>query len=218
MRKSAAAAAALFATVSIVPSSGLASTTSPMGLRPSSSGPDVREFRDPDEPGIGSTDIRRVVVDNNKRRVHVWVKEAGRLHQETRLWIDSVKADPGPEYLVGGYQNSEFSGWRVEGFGDPKKRRTWHCGGFRMKDDGQDRWVHYLMDSECLRGPGHIRVHVDSKGDKARDFAPDKSASGNKRFYAWVNRAGRLQQDRAGQRDVGSLTAVNVEDACERLY
>jgi hypothetical protein len=188
-----------------------------MGLTPSGSSDDVREFRDSDEPGIGSTDIRRVVVDNGHRWVHVWVREAGRLHQETRLWIDSVKADPGPEYLVGGYQNSEFFGARVDRFGD-RTRPTWRCSGLRMEDDGQDRWVHYKFRQGCVRGPGHIRVHVDSKGNGARDFAPDKSASGNKRFYGWVNRAGRLQQDRAGQLDVGSLTAVNVEDACERLY
>nr|MBA3265331.1 hypothetical protein [Nocardioidaceae bacterium] len=167
--------------------SGMASSTTSLGGTAPASIAEEVEFRDADEPGIGSTDIRRVVVLNSNRWVHVWVKQAGRRHAETRLWIDSVKADPGPEYMVGGYQNSEFFGSRVERFGDPT-RATWQCNSLRMQDDGTSRWVHFVMRPACLRGPGHIRVHADSKGNGARDHAPDNSASGHKRFYDWVMR------------------------------
>lgn len=187
MRKSTVVAAALCVGAVIAPTAGFASP-SPAPVRTSTdSALTVGLFRDSDEPRIGSTDIRRVVVDNGNRLVRVRVKEAGFRHLETRLWIDSVKSDPGPEYLISGYQNSEFFASRVEGFGDPTKP-TWRCDRLRMIDDGTSRWVTFRFKSECLRGPGSIRVHADSRGNGDRDHAPNNSQSGDKRFYAWVSR------------------------------
>ncbi len=191
MRQSAAVAAAFFATASLAPSTGLASSSPSTGLSTPASAADLREFRDTDEPRIGSTDIRKVVVDNGDSWVKVRVKEAGFRHSETNLWIDSAKADPGPEYLISGYQNSEFFGGRVEGFDDETKP-TWHCDGLRMRDDGSSRWVVFTFKSTCTRGHGAIRVHADSKGNAGRDHAPNNSPSGDKRFYDWVPRGTAL--------------------------
>lgn len=178
--------------VALIAAMGLAASTGVAALAPAQ-GESARAltatFRDGDEARSGPTDIRVVRVDNRERKVHIWVKEARRKHFATKVYIDSVRSDTGPEYLISGYQNSEFIAYRVEGFKD-QSDHVWQCSGVRMADDGTSRWVHYSFRSDCARGAGGIRVHAASKGRLrgTGDVAPDNSSTGHKRFYAWVAR------------------------------
>lgn len=104
------------------------------------------------------------------------------------FWLDTNSADPGPEYRVDAYPNTEVLPLqKVANFDSPGIDRS--CAGLRVQADASDGdetpFAKIIVPRSCLGTPTRVRVAVVGfyQTPTITDWAP-----GERRFYPWVNR------------------------------
>lgn len=148
------------------------------------------ERRFPDRDGGGGTAITYVRVANAGATLTVVIGHRSRLAADN-VWIDSRPADYGPEYVLVLRANSNFSfpGAHVDGF-DDEHTTPWRCRGARLHSDNLEPGAvsRATIPQRCVRGPGRVRVHVESfGGGDGKDRAPNFGTYAG-RFTPWIAR------------------------------
>ena len=116
----------------------------------------------------------------------VWVQvdHSSRMKLDT-FWIDTRPRDPGPEYRLFMLANSDSGGIdRTDTFNGPGRR--WRCeSGVVMHSDNFEVGARSFVGipQHCLRGPGAVRVHVQSK---SRGGLVDDAPNPRFGFTPWV--------------------------------
>ena len=103
-----------------------------------------------------------------------------------RFWLDTNSSDPGPEYRVDVFPNSEVIPLlKVANFASPGiKQRS--CTGLRVQADaGGEEFAKVIVPRSCMGTPSRVRVSVVGyyEDPDIVDWAP-----GTERFTPWVNR------------------------------
>jgi hypothetical protein len=100
------------------------------------------------------------------------------------FWLETDSDDPGPEYRIKVYPNSEVVPIRkVESFAD--NGSAIDCDYRASADAGGSDYVRILVPRDCIGTPDRIRVSVRANyyipGPNLVDWGP-----GRKRFFGWV--------------------------------
>lgn len=105
-----------------------------------------------------------------------------------QFWLDTDPEDPGAEYRVDVFPNSEIVPLqKVTNFDSPGKDLK--CSGLRVVADASDGdetpYTKVTVPRSCLGTPNKVRVSVVGyyTDPTVVDWAP-----GEKKFYPWVNR------------------------------
>lgn len=147
-------------------------------------------FSDPADAAGPVSDIRRVVVNNATTRNRVAVRAdmgAVILGDSAILWLDTKRADAGPEYKVRLYPESDgFTLRRVNSFAG--KGHAVRCSGMRLRAAaGQHQTFTWSFPRSCLKNPGKVRATVRARWLFASRVVIDW-APGYHRFTGWVAR------------------------------
>ena len=128
-----------------------------------------------DRDGGGGTAIQRIEVQNGTDNVWVWIGHKRNLAGD-EVYLDTVPSNPGPEYRLRMWANSDGGSIRkVEGF-TAGPGQAMRCDGLKMHSDNYDpgAWSSVRIPQSCLRGPGAVRVATQSWNDRgAYDDAPN---------------------------------------------
>jgi hypothetical protein len=146
---------------------------------------DIRTF--PDVSGH----ITGVRVSHGPRTLGITAYDAEMtLDTYYHFWVDTDSTNPGPEYKVEVYPNSDGIFFkRVGNFAS--RGVTVRCRGLRAIADvfGED-YAKVIIPRSCIGEPSRVRVAVvgyyqedDDRRIDVVDWAP-----GEERFYPWVNR------------------------------
>ena len=143
---------------------------------------DDRAF--PDHDGGGPTAVQKVIVLNRVHMLWVEVQHKSTMNEDV-FWIDTHPDDPGPEYRLFMYANSDVFGMQqTDSFQGPGRR--WPCErGVVMHSDNFDdeAWSWIGIPQRCMTGPGAVRVHVQSVSRAhVKDDAPNREFG----FMPWV--------------------------------
>ena len=138
-------------------------------------------------PDVGSY-ITSVRVSHGPSTIGVTAFDA-EMEFTTRyqFWLDTNPSDPGPEYRVDVFPNSEIVPLlKVANFNSPGIKQPF-CTGLRVQADagGDDEFAKIIVPRSCMGTPSRVRVSVVGfyQTPKVTDWAP-----GEQRFYPWVNR------------------------------
>ena len=142
---------------------------------------DIAEFPD---PGAHITKLR---VVHGPATVGVTAYDAEmEFTTRYRFWLDTNSSDPGPEYRVDVYPNSEVIPLlKVANFDSPGIKQP-SCTGLRVQADaGGEEFAKVIVPRSCMGTPSRVRVSVVGyyEDPDITDWAP-----GTERFTAWVNR------------------------------
>ncbi len=159
-------------------------------LTPAAATAQTRWFRDSQGDVAPSVDIHRVQVINGEpgnAAVRVSVVQRALLPGDVfDVWLDTVPADPGPEFRAAWIADSDsLALLRVSSFSDQGVAVS--CPGFRVRGDVSEPRTasHVLMPRPCLGNPHAVRVSVRAErqvGSRlVKDWAP-----GALQFYDWV--------------------------------
>jgi hypothetical protein len=143
---------------------------------------DDRMFYDRD--GGAATAVQKTIVFNRAHMLWVEVNHNSRMYEDD-FWIDTRPHDPGPEYRLYMYANSDVFGiQQTDTFEGPGWH--WSCEhGVVMNSDNfaAGAWSWIGIPQHCLRGPGAVRVHVRSR---SRGGLVDDAPNHQFGFTPWV--------------------------------
>jgi len=138
-----------------------------------------KSFRDPSGDSGRATDISRVDVKYDDKRLRVTARYPGSelTGSRVRYWLDTDRSDKGPEIFIDIIPNSdglfmaEVEGWKKPFRGDPIE-----CRGFRAWADGLNdapkrTWM--KVPSSCIDSPKKVRVAVQTKRGSSSDWVKD---------------------------------------------
>jgi hypothetical protein len=151
---------------------------------------ETQTFRDQRGEVSASVDIHRVKVINGSASTHrvkvVVTQRRLKGGDEIDVWIDTKRANPGPEYRAGVKANTNALGLlMVRRWGSPGQVVA--CPRFRATSDQfrPGNWTRISIPRRCLADPGAIRVSARVRRHAAdgwvRDWAPKRHV-----FYDWV--------------------------------
>ena len=102
------------------------------------------------------------------------------------FWLDTNSADPGPEYKVPVYADSDgLFLMKVANFSSSGIKSN--CAGIdAIADADGPEYAKLIVPRSCIGTPGRIRVAVVGYYDENPDVVD--WAPGEERFYPWVNR------------------------------
>lgn len=134
-----------------------------------------RRFDDPTGDTMGRSDIRWVQVSNS--RTKNFLKVRVRLNRvvygvEFATFVDTNRANPGPEWKMSGYADSEWGLARVRNWRDDGEERV--CRGSARYSKGTDRPIAVWKSSRrCLglHGKARVAVRLQDQG-RGTDWAP----------------------------------------------
>ena len=142
---------------------------------------DIAEFPDP------GAHITRLRVVHGPATIGVTAFDADmEFTTHYRFWLDTNSSDPGAEYRVDVFPNSEVIPLlKVANFASPGIKQP-SCTGLRVQADaGGEEFAKVIVPRSCMGTPSRVRVSVVGYYEDPHivDWAP-----GTERFTAWVNR------------------------------
>lgn len=127
----------------------------------------IAHFDDPSGDSGSVVDFTRATVAYNKvlRVAAAYPDSTLDIGTRINVWLDTKRADPGPEYRVSMLPNTDFLQITpVERFGGPAGDPV-RCRSFRAHadvfDDSNRVWI--KMKATCVDAPSSIRVAVEAK-------------------------------------------------------
>ena len=103
-----------------------------------------------------------------------------------RFWLDTDPDDPGPEYKVDVYADSDgLFLMKVANFASPGIK--FNCAGLdAIADTDGPEYAKLIVPRACIGTPSRVRAAVVGYYDENPDVVD--WAPGQQRFYPWVNR------------------------------
>ncbi len=141
---------------------------------------DVETFND------GGSYLTTVTVRHGVKNLRVKAKVGDyEIPSNFTFWLEVDPDDPGPEYKIQVYPNSEVVPIRaVENFAD--RGEEVECDYSASADAGGSKYVGIVIPRDCLDTPAAVRVSVRANyaipGPNVEDWGP-----GKRRFFGWVS-------------------------------
>ncbi len=141
---------------------------------------DVETF---DDGGSYLTTVKvRHGVENLRIKAKVGAYE---IPSNFTIWLEVDPDDPGPEFKIPVYPNSEVAPIRaVENFRD--RGSEVECDYSASADAGGSKYIEVVIPRDCLDTPAAVRVSIRANyaipGPNVVDWGP-----GTRRFFGWVS-------------------------------